>query len=601
MKKILAVIVAFVLALGLVVPFTVSAGAASGTTGDCTWTLDDNGVLTISGNGAMADYDDWGPWGIDITEIIIEDGVTYIGAYAFAECGGLRSVTIGNGVTTIGRSAFDACAITSVTIPNSVTNIGAGAFECCFSLTSVYITDMTAWCNIDFGDKFANPLWYDADLYLNNNRVTKLGIPKGVTAIKDNAFYGCGSITSVTIPDSVTSIGFYAFSECTSLTSVTIGNGVTSIGSSAFKFCYSLTSVTIPDSVTSIGDYAFSYTGLTSVTIGNGVTSIGTLAFADCYSLTSVTIPDSVTSIGERAFETCSSLTSVTIGNGVTSIGTLAFQDCTSLTSVTIPDSVTSIGEGAFSCCDSLTSVTIPYTVQSIGQWAFESDTDLIVHEDSAGHTYALANSNPYTLTEHTPAGEGVVVPATCLKSGTESNSCSVCEKDYVTVLPMLAHNIVDGLCTVCGLPDLQSDHPYADNLDQTWTHTVDGAGIISVTFSEETFVEENIDYIYLYDGQDKELGYYTGAQLAGQTVTVSGNTIKIRLVSDSSTNGFGFQVTSITSSPAIEQTTDGVIQLLKHIDGHDVGLDDAVADINGDGDVTVFDAVRLLQLIAEQ
>ena len=200
-------------------PFTASAaenlemsevGASSGTTGDCTWTLDDNGTLTISGNGAMEDYYLYSdingnlvstvPWGTNVKNVVIEKGVTSIGDSAFSDCTGLTSVTIGNGVTSIGWAAFEYCAgLTSVTIPNSVTSIGGSAFS------------------------------------------------------------DCTGLTSITIPDGVTSIGEGAFSGCTGLTSVTIGNSVTSIGGSAFYRCTGLTSVTIPDSVTSIGRRAIGY------------------------------------------------------------------------------------------------------------------------------------------------------------------------------------------------------------------------------------------------------------------------------------------------------------------------------------------------------
>ena len=262
--------------------------------------------------------------------------VTSIGGYAFSDCSGLTSVTIGNSVTSIGDYAFYCSyGLTSVTIPNSVESIGTSAFSAFSSLTSVHISDIAAWCNINFVSSDSNPLKYAHHLYLNGEEVKDLVIPNGVTSIGDIAFYCCSGLTSVTIPNSVTSIGGSAFYNCYGLTSVTIGNSVESIGTSAFSYCKGLTSVTIPNSVTSIGDYAFSYCkGLTSVTIPNSVTSIGDYAFDHCSGLTSVTIPNSVTSIGEYAFRDCSDLTSVTIPNSVTSIGYEAFANCTELLDV---------------------------------------------------------------------------------------------------------------------------------------------------------------------------------------------------------------------------------------------------------------------------
>ena len=133
----------------------------------------------------------------------------------FANKTKLVELTIGNTVTSIGEQAFNGCsALTSATIGNSVTSIGDQAFNGCSALTSVNITDIASWCKISFGDRYANPLYYAHNLYLNGEKVEKLIIPESVTSIKDYAFYGCSDLTSVTIPNSVTSIGNDAFYGC---------------------------------------------------------------------------------------------------------------------------------------------------------------------------------------------------------------------------------------------------------------------------------------------------------------------------------------------------------------------------------------------------
>ena len=118
-------------------------------------------------------------------------------------------------VTCIGSNAFYGCdELTSVTIPNSVTSIGSEAFSGCSSLISVNISDLEAWCKIDFGTYDANPLYYAKKLYLNGELLTELVIPDSIKEIKNYAFYNFDGLTSITIPNSVTRIGLSAFEGC---------------------------------------------------------------------------------------------------------------------------------------------------------------------------------------------------------------------------------------------------------------------------------------------------------------------------------------------------------------------------------------------------
>ena len=361
--------------------------------------------------------------------LVLAEGVTSIGSFAFYGCEKLMSITIPDSVTSIDRNAFSGCSsLTSITIPDSVTRIDNNAFSGCSSLTSITIGNGVT--SID-GSVFSDCI-----------SLTSITIPDSVMRIDNYAFSGCSSLKSITIPNGVTSIDMYAFYRCSSLTSVTIGNSVTSIGYCAFDDCYRLyviynysdlplsigssnygsvaecaklivdkngnktykdeasgveyidtadgflfmkengaykliayfgseSTVTLPANVNGYSYTVNNITGIQHAILSSNMTKIPDKFFYQCTNLLSIMIPNSVTSIGESAFYDCSSLTSITIPDSVTSIDNNAFSGCSSLTSITIPDSVTSIGASAFSSCSNLTSIIIPDGVTSIGSYEF--------------------------------------------------------------------------------------------------------------------------------------------------------------------------------------------------------------------------------------
>ena len=408
-------------------------------------TLSDDGTLTISGNGEMKFWNSsyvvaWDSNRKNIKNVIINNGVTSIGNFAFHGCENLINITIPDSVTSIGLCAFEYCSsLTNITIPNSVTSIGKGAFSNCTSLTSINVDSNNEKYMSDKG------VLYTKDKksliqYPCKKEGTEYIILQGVTSIGYGAFSNCTSLTSITIPNGVTSIGNFAFCRCTNLTNITIPNGVTSVGWYAFYCCTYLTNITIPNSVTSIGDSAFKdCTSLTSITIPNSVTSIGNDVFNGCISLTSINVDSNnekymsdngvlytkdkkilikypgkkegteylilqgVESIEDYAFYMCTSLTNITIPNSVTSIGQEVFSDCRSLTNITIPNSVTSIGSNAFGYCRSLTNIVIPSSVTSIGDHAFYDCKSLTsINVDSNNEKYMSDNGVLYTKDKKT-------------------------------------------------------------------------------------------------------------------------------------------------------------------------------------------------------
>ena len=223
-----------------------------------------SGQLTISGNGQMLNYKEkeqpWYPYRNEIKEIIIEEGITSIGEYAFNDIKNLKKLVLAKGITKIGTKGISKCPqLESITYPVSVTSFPDDLFEECQSVREVQ------W--IGTGKM---PNFTETSYPMNNIKTT---------------------LEEVVIEEGITAIGSYAFSSCKILENVQIGNTITSISNYAFYGCKSLPSITIPDSVILLGSYAFEYcSSLESTIIGDGVTSIGADAFAYCPKLTTVKI-----------------------------------------------------------------------------------------------------------------------------------------------------------------------------------------------------------------------------------------------------------------------------------------------------------------------
>ena len=349
------------------------------------------------------------------SDLDLPDSVTTIGDCAFYGCTTIPSLRLGNGVTSIGSSAFYNCSgITGdLVIPSSLTAIGSNAFYGCSSLTSVYYTgDLGQWCGILFQNAASNPVSFTHNLYINNELVTTLSIPEGVTSVGPYAFYGYSSANgNLVIPHSVKAIGDYAFYGCTGLTgNLVLYNNLNTIGQYAFNGCSGFTgALTLPDALTTLGAYAFyGCANLSELTIGEGVKTIGGYAFWNCPNLATVhfnatncglmnsdnwysvfnsgtnnggatpivtlTIGDHVTNLPNYAFKNSSNAVGeLVLPESIGTVGSYAFYGCSSFSGqLVLPKNLTVINNYTFYGCSGFTGdLVLPNEVRAIGEYAF--------------------------------------------------------------------------------------------------------------------------------------------------------------------------------------------------------------------------------------
>lgn len=404
--------------------------SAAGTSGKCGpsayWSFDSStGTLTISGSGAMNDYEygndyPWMDYRDSIQTIVIGDQITQIGRYAFTgtacstikfgknvrsigeraflECRNLNGdLTLPDSVQIVGNNAFSECTglTGTLTLGSSLQTIGAGAFyDCSFSGNLVIPDSVTSIGRYAF---YSRP-------YLRPETQGTLTLGRNLRTIGEFAFLESRYTGSLTIPDSVVEIGERAFYQCENLNgTLTLGRSLRTIGKEAFYWCAFTGSLTIPEGVAeiavgafsslhqfnrdgmfngtltlpstlkTIGAEAFAYTDFSGeLLIPDGVTSIGANAFAKCDGFGgTLSLPDSVKTVGESAFYQCEGFTGLKLPAGLTKIETLSFAFMAGLkTEVVIPEGVTEIGEGAFEC-SYMPSVRLPSTLRKIEKQAF--------------------------------------------------------------------------------------------------------------------------------------------------------------------------------------------------------------------------------------
>lgn len=481
-KKMMAVLLALTLTAGTMTPLGVSAeeqpevstehveiqeqgaGVYTGTCGEgAEYTLDENGTLTITGNGSI-DFGAFRGFGKEDDKRVI------------------KKVVISSGMIGIGNFAFENCSdLKSVEIPASVTSIGSAAFKDCSGLESMNIDEANT--------TYENPEGSNAIVEKSSKTLVagckNTKIPDDVKIIGAYAFCGCSDLKSIEIPDNVSEIQVAAFDDCSNLTAIHIPAGVDKIALGVFMGCSNLNSITIdsanrsyesPGNANAIIDKGTMtlLEGSNNTVIPEGVKVIWQNAFAERIHLKSITIPASVTSIVRMPFSDCDSLEEIkvdadnvifdsrnncnaiiesatntliagcgktVIPEGIETIGDSAFERVKTLTHVTIPKSVTEIRGYAFERCENLSTVNLQKGIQTIGYGAFTECvglTNLIFCGTKADWQAVTIDEDGREELESVLKYHELVkkekVPATCGKDGSEEYwTCSICDQVYLS------------------------------------------------------------------------------------------------------------------------------------------------------------------------
>ena len=455
--------------------------------------------------------------------------------------------------------------------------------------------------------------------FKNCDSLNEIAIPNSVETIGDSVFEDCDALISIVIPDSVSSIGSSIFYDCDALTDVTLGTGITSIPSSAFEHCDVLHSIVLPYRTATVGANAFkNCVALTEITIPRATTSIDATAFSYPSKMTVYGIAGTYaeTFANEqgmkfvnrevKATEVKLSQTELKLNRGAKEklVMTVTPEDFTDeVTWRSSNEDVATIDDSGQVTAKAVGETTIKVTVGDVSAsckvTVVQPVTSISLNKSSlemdALDTYQLtANVSPsnadnksvqWSSSDADIASVDENGLVTAHKKGTAVITVSAKDGSGVT---RSCNVTVKNSAHIAAVPEkLESPHNYENNCSDFWVYTQEGAEGLQVTFDAQTNIEEDFDYLYIFRADGEQVGKYTGTELAGQTVYVPGDTVKIQLVSDNAGNEWGFKVSDITAGTLqkLPQTIAGTASYEKTYGDEDFTLDAEVTQ--GDGSLS--------------
>lgn len=331
--------------------------------------------IIINGTGPMYNFTK-APFSTTfLKKVIINEGVTTIGNYAFSSAFSLDNVTIPKSVTYIGNNAFDFCSLLNIKIPDSVLYIGESSFFHCELLETV---------------EMSQKVYHIGQMAFRDcSSLQSLKLYNEIETISPSTFRGCYKLHSLDLNDcnKLNKIESLAFRECISLNMLTLPENVQFIESSAFYGCTNLISITVSDKITEFSSQIFAYCcSLNSITFSESLEKIGEKAFYYCCSLESINIPKSVASIGDSAFVNCFQLSSFIVDENNQFYSTIDGNILSSkskdllynyppnklIESYEIPDYITGLAKYCFSYCINIKYLTVPSSISQISAYSFQ-------------------------------------------------------------------------------------------------------------------------------------------------------------------------------------------------------------------------------------